>query len=187
MGHAGHLPDPDAFGVGLLRRVGRRGGRGRSRSAGSAREPVHPRGCARPRDEMGGGVSSIPGPCARDEHAVDRDAQSGPPVHEEAVEKLGVAVDGVDVRHQAGGRLRLARAAGSRGASGRRAGSRRRAGEQTTDLREDVEGPCVARVLEVAVALGCQQLEVDALHESSAVDTDLLGRHADPGVTPAIR
>ena len=50
------------------------------------------------------------------------------------------------------------------------------------DLGEDVEGPRVPRVLELAVALRGQQLQVDALHEAPAVDPHLLGRHADPDV-----
>ena len=67
-------------------------------------------------------------------------------------------------------------------APGRRAGSRRSAAQQRPDLREDVEGPGVAGMLELAVALGRQELEVDALDEPAAVDAHLLRRHADPGV-----
>ena len=101
---------------------------------------------------------------------------------EEPVEELRMGIDGVDVGHQAGGRLRLARRQDLR----RRQATERvlvtRELQQSADLREDVEGPGIAGMLEVLVALGCQQLEMDALDEAAPVDADLLGRHADPGV-----
>ena len=184
VGGARHLPDPEAVGVGLLRQLPAEKDHvglalqhedrhpGVVTDALALRRDRHPRRLhPQPRADAGMNTPSIETPDA------------GPAVHEEAVEELRLGIDGVDVGHQAGGRLRLA---GGEDLRRRQAAERVLVGrqlQQRADLREDVEGPGVAGMLQVPVALRRQQLEVDALDEASPVDADLLRRHADPGVT----
>ncbi len=94
-----------------------------------------------------------------------------------------MGIDGVDVRHEAGGGLGLARSEDLRRPQPDQRVLVTGQLEQAPDLREDVEGPGVAGMLELRIALWRQQLEVDALDEAAPVDAHLLRRHADPGVT----
>ena len=104
-------------------------------------------------------------------------------MHEETVEELHLGIDRVDVGHQAGSGLRLAGGEDLRRCQAHERILVGRQLQQCTHLREDVEGPGVAGMYQVPVALRRQQLEVDALDEPSPVDADLLRRDADPGVT----
>ena len=79
-------------------------------------------------------------------------------MHKEGIEHLGMRINGVDVRHQECGRLRLAcrdqviwHEPAERVLVARRP-------EQRPHLREDVEGPCITRVLQLAIALWGQEL-----------------------------
>ena len=183
VGRAGHLPDTDPVGVGL---IGLAAAEEYDVRLALEDEDRYPDVVANPlttvRDGTGHlGHLQVPGRGRED--AVERDAQTGTPVHEEAVEDPRVWIDGVDVGHEAGGGLRLARRDHMPHFQSAEWVFLGRAPHQFPDLAEDVERPSVTGMDQRAVAVRCQDLEVHALDESTSVDAHLLRRHPDPGVT----
>src|ERR1019366_2444490 len=150
-----HLPDPDVLGVWLF---GQPAPEEDDVRLALQHQHGHPYVLADAltlgRDGTAGRLNSLT-PRRGSEYAVNRHAHAGPPVYEEAIEELCVGINGVDVRHQAGGGLRLA----SRDEIlGHKPAERVLVAwhpEQCTDLSENVEGPRVPGVFECAVTLQC--------------------------------
>ena len=146
---ARHLPHPQAVGVGLFRQAVHPTGPRRSRSASTSTGTRASSRMRSPLDEMATRVASMPSRCDAGMNTPSIETpDAGRPCTKNPSKSCGVRIDGVDVGHQAGGRLRLARRQDLR----RRQPAQRvlvaRQLQQPADLGEDVEGPGVAGMLE---------------------------------------
>ncbi len=152
-----HLPHADAVRVGLVGAPSAEEHHVGLALQDQDRNPdVRPDRLPARRNRLGDGLQ-VP---RRLEDSLHRHAATGSAVDEEAVEDLGQRIDRVDVGHQARGGLRLAQGEDTVRAQvteGTLAGGQP---EQTAGLGEHVERPGVARVLQAAVALWVEDLEV---------------------------